>query len=117
MQEVIRRCDLLVNGKRCGERVPDDSPTSFAVNSTTYEMDLCATHYQDFYEALEPYLGVAEPTKTRAGRAVRRAIRGQTGAFTTKDVRQWLQEQGRDVSPTGKIANALVEEYKVAHGV
>jgi len=117
MQEIIRRCDREVKGQPCGERVPDDAPTTFVVNSVAYEMDICAQHYQEFFDALEPYLHIAAPTKARAGKAVRQVLRSKKGPFTTKDVRKWLQEQGKDVSPTGRIPNALIEEYKAAQGV
>lgn len=119
MQEIIRRCDRETRGgKVCGERVPDDSPTSFVINSVTYEMDLCAQHYTDFIGALEPYMHIAEPTKARMGKVVRKALKGQSGAaFTTKDVRKWLLEMGREVSPTGRIPNSLIEEYKMANSV
>lgn len=118
MQEVIRRCDYQVSkGKVCGEKVPDNAPTEFAVDAVNYEADLCAAHKKEMLTAMKSFLDIASPTKTRAGRAVRSAIRGKKGTFTTKDVRAWLQEQGREVSPTGRIPNDLIEEYKVAQGV
>ena len=115
MQEVIRKCDYKVSGKAHGEVI--DGPTYFTVDDVTYEMDVCAAHEKEFKKALEPFLKIANPVKTRAGRAVRSALRGKKGTFTTKDVRAWLQEQGREVSPTGRIPNDLIEEYKVAQGV
>lgn len=117
MQEIIRRCDRDIRGKACGERVPEDSPTTFVVNSVTYQMDLCAKHYTEFINALEPFLHIAEPTMTNTGKAVRKALKGRNGAqpFTTKDVRKWLMEKGREVSPTGRIPNSLIEEYREAH--
>ena len=115
MQEVIHRCDYPVRGAQCGDAVPDNKPTTFALEAVSYEMDLCAKHKEQFESALKPYLTIAEPLKARAGKAVRQALKGRGGAtFTTKDVRRWLQEQGREVSPTGRIPNAQIEEYRVA---
>lgn len=115
MQEVIHRCDKEVRGGKCGDVVPDNTPTEFSVDAVSYEVDLCAKHKKEFETAMRPYLSIAEPISARAGKAVRQAIKGRGGAtFTTRDVRRWLQEQGREVSPTGRIPNAQIEEYRVA---
>lgn len=116
MQEVIRRCDYKIKGKPCGQRVPEDSPTTFVLSAVTYQMDLCGEHATEFSKALDPFLHIAEPTKARTGKAVRQAIKGKKGTFTTKDVRQWLVDNGREVSPTGRIPNSMIEEYKTAVG-
>lgn len=116
-QEIIRRCDKVTKDKVCGELVADGNPTSFMINAVSYEMDLCERHYAEFTAALEPYMHVAQPTKAKQGSTVRKALKGKTGTFTTKDVRKWLVEQGRDVSPTGRIPNSLIDEYKAAQKV
>lgn len=117
MQEVIHRCDFDVKGKACGNDVPDNSATTFSIDAVSYEMDLCATHRKQFTSVMQPYLTIAQPTTARAGKAVRQALKGKRGTFTTKDVRRWLLDQGREVSPTGRIPNSLIEEYKVAQNV
>lgn len=119
MQEVVRRCDRSIGtkGNRCGERVPNDEPTSFGYRGVTYELDLCEKHQSDLDGVLEPFLHMAEPTTTKNSGAVRRAMRGKKGAFTTKDVREWLQAQGRDVAPSGRLPNSLIEEYKESQKV
>lgn len=116
MQEVVHKCDRKIGtkGNRCGQRVPNDEPTRFSFNGVEYEVDLCEKHQADLADALDPYISAGEPTTTRTGTAIRRAMRGKKGAFTTKDVREWLQAQGRDVPPSGRLANALIEEYKEA---
>lgn len=117
MQEVIRKCDYTEGKGPCGNLVPEGSPTTFVVNAVTYEMDLCPEHYSQFVSALEPFLTAAEPTKMRNKSTVRTALKGKKGStFTTKDVRNWLREQGKEVSPSGRIPNALIEEYKAAVG-
>ncbi len=117
MQEVIHRCDFEVKGQACGNTVPDNKPTTFSVDAVSYEMDLCEKHKKEFLGVMQAYLTIAEPTTARAGKAVRQALKGKKGTFTTKDVRKWLLEQGREVSPTGRIPNALIEEYRVAQNV
>jgi len=114
MQEVVRRCDRLIGtkGNRCGERVPNDEPTRFVIDGVGYEADLCEKHHEDFNRAVASFLHIAEPTTARAGNAMRKAMRGKKGAFTTKDVREWAAAQGRDVPASGRLPNAMIEEYK-----
>lgn len=117
MEEVVRRCDTPVGrkGGTCGERIPEDRPFVFTVDGVEYAADLCDKHREAFKEAISVYMQVARPVRTRAGSAVRAAIRGQNGVFTTKDVRAWLREQGRDVAGSGRLPQELIEEYKIAH--
>lgn len=118
MQEVVRKCDATVgkNANKCGERVPNDKPLTFAVEGVHYEADLCDKHRAAFLDSVAPYTDLARPVSTRSGSAVRAVLKGKRGVFTTKDVRQWLKEQGRDVSPSGRLPNEFIEEYKAAHG-
>lgn len=116
MEEVVRRCDRLIGtkGKRCEERIPDDEPTNFTFRDVGYKADLCAKHQEDFEKAISSFLHIAEPTTARAGTAMRKAMRGKKGAFTTKEVREWAQAQGRDVSSSGRLPNAMIEEFRQA---
>ena len=116
MEVRSRLCDQLIGtkGKRCGEPVPNDEPTSFTLDGVGYEGDLCGAHKEDFKKAIEKFLAISEPTTTRAGNAIRKAMKGKSGAFTTKEVREWALAQGRDVSISGRVPNSLIEEYKDA---
>lgn len=112
MLENIRRCDRPVKGKRCGKTTPDNKPTKFMVDGVTYESDLCETHIEELRAALEPFTSIASTSSKRVGKANRKALSTPGGEpFTTKDVRQWLIDQGREVSNTGRIPNSLVEEF------
>jgi hypothetical protein len=118
MQEIVRLCDMPVNQKGGGsaphgQKVTGE-PTQFSVGGTGYEVDLCVTHRSEFDKALAPFIEAASPI-SRTGTAVRKALKGKKGGFTTKDVRKWLSEQGREVAPSGRLPNELIEEYKTAH--
>jgi|SRR5881396_489643 len=115
MQEVVRRCDRLIGtkGKRCGERVPGDEPTRFMFEDVGYEADLCDKHRDEFQASIQAVLHIAEPTTARAGSAMRKAMRGKKGiTFTTKEVREWAIAQGREVPPSGRLPNTLINEFK-----
>lgn len=123
MEESIRRCDYLVgrtNRKPHMEKVEDGLPTQFRVGGKEYEADLCAEHRQALLDAVEPFVAISRRTGTASprnakGRAIMRAKGGQV--FTTKDVRQWLVEQGDSVPPTGRIPNVDIDRYKEAHNI
>lgn len=122
-EEIVKRCDFRVgrgrNVRPHGEIVPES--TRFRVDGKEYIVDLCDEHKQSLLECVQPYIeisrraGSALPKNAR-GRAVMRAKGGVT--FTTKDVRRWLAENtDQPVAESGRIPNALIEQYKAAHGL
>jgi hypothetical protein len=121
-EEIVKRCDFKVgrgrNIKAHGEIV--DESTRFRIDGREYVVDLCDEHKGSLAECLNPFVeisrraGTALPRNAR-GRAVMRAKGGVT--FTTKDVREWLQGQNVPVSESGRVPNALIDQYKEAHGL
>lgn len=124
-QRIIRACDF-DKPKRGGGTVKcgvefDGDPTVFDFENRRYEADLCDEHKQALFESMEPFTRISRssavpPQKTRNGRG-RLVHKSRLGAFTSKDVRNWLIEQGREneVAPVGRIPNSLIEEYEAAH--
>ncbi|MFJ6508697.1 histone-like nucleoid-structuring protein Lsr2 [Streptomyces sp. NPDC091879] len=116
---VMKKCDFKVTRNRakasCGQDVPNNEATPVTVGTTRFLMDLCQEHIDKMHAALEPFTSVAHDAQKRTGTQVRKAIRGKRGAFTTADVRKWLQEQGREVSSTGRLPGDLIREYEDAH--
>lgn len=117
MEEVTRKCDMPkgTKGNTCGQRVPGDEPMQFNVGGVEYHADLCEQHRAAFSQALVPFIAIARPVSTRNGPAIRKALRGRQGVFTTADVRKWLREEGREVSPTGRLPQEVIAEYEAAH--
>lgn len=119
-EKTSRYCDFVQHRKGkadnvCGQPVPDDEPTPVTLGTTRYLIDLCAEHQEALKADLLPYTSLAHDTQQRRGTAVRKAIQGKAGAFTTKDVREWLKAQGRPVTDTGRLSNDLIQEYQEAH--
>lgn len=126
-QETIRYCDFDKPKRgggtaKCGVKIEDGEPTVFDFESVRYEADLCDEHKAALFEAMRPFTTISRESKivprqprTGRGRLLHKSSRG--GAFTSKDVRLWLAEQGREVAPVGRIPNTLIEEYKEAHSV
>lgn len=116
--EVIRRrlCDFPKDGAHCGDAV-EAAAQEFTLNGVQYSLDLCPKHYTAFDKAITPFVDGVDPIAKKIGKAATRAVRDKTGTFKVKDVRLWLQGQGREIGPTGRIPGVLVEEYKAAHGL
>jgi hypothetical protein len=117
---VSKACDFKVQrGRRkvaCGQPVPHNESTPITVGTTKYLMDLCEEHQDDMLADLEPYTSIAHSAQKRVGTQVRKAIRGKGGqSFTASDVRDWLREQGYEVSDTGRLPQAWVSEFEAAH--
>lgn len=121
MADVVRKlCDFkLSKGRKhvpCGQPVTDSEPTAMTLEMTRYLMDLCDEHKQLLRATVEPFTSVSHDTSLRRGTHVRKAIQTKGGqAFTSRDVRKWLQEQGRDVSGVGRLPQDVIDEYAAAH--
>jgi hypothetical protein len=120
MDKVSKFCDLKVTRRRdkvaCGQPVPDDQPTYVTFGTTRYGIDLCAEHQETLTKSLQPYLDVASDAQMRTGTHVRKALQGRGGKpFTTKDVREWLASEGREVPARGRLPEDILREYEQAH--
>src|SRR6059058_1140286 len=118
MQE--RTCDMPTGskGNRCAQRVPNDEPFTFGFGGAEYEADLCEKHQNAFATAVKDFTALATESEggtnsraTKNSGSVRKVLKGKGGVFTTKDVREWLAAQGREVAPSGRLPNTLIEEY------
>jgi len=113
--DIVRKtCDYRKRGTPCGKPVPDNLSTEFALAPDSYAADLCVEHRQVLAKAFAPFVEISRRSRAIAsvntrGRKVLRGKGGKT--FTTKDVRLWLVEQGRDVPEGGRLPNSEIERY------
>lgn len=96
-----------------GTSIEDGSggTVSFALDGTSYEIDLTAAHAAEFRELFADYVRVARvagrPTRTRASS-------GRNSKQDLQAARAWLRAQGHTVSDRGRIPNELMELYRAA---
>ena len=85
----------------------------FGLGGNSYVMDLSEENARRFREMLEPYVQVAR--RERMTTTTRR--RGTTTPRNSRaaQIRQWAQEQGKEVADRGKIPAEIVEAYNAAH--
>jgi Lsr2 len=92
----------------------------FGLDGVTYEIDLSKKNAAKLRGGLEPYLKVAQ----KLGRVpvARVASRGRGVASARSDreqnqaIREWALRKGLDVSPRGRIARSIIEQYEVEAG-
>ena len=89
-----------------------DETVSFALDGTSYEIDLNEANATTMREALAPYVGHAR--KVTGGRRGRKASGGSSSS-NTKDVREWAKAQGMEVSERGRISADVQQAYDAAH--
>jgi hypothetical protein len=85
---------------------------SFALDGSTYEIDLSAQNAAKLRDSLAPYVANARRAgrqlgaARRNGRAPARADREQTQA-----IREWARQNGHKVGEKGRIPAAILEAY------
>jgi hypothetical protein len=95
-----------------------EGTTRFALDGTSYEIDLSGANRDKLEKALAPFIGKARPVRAeRQGRA-RRGAGVSSRAMSREqsaNIRQWAKAQGMPVSERGRIASTIVEKYEAAH--
>lgn len=92
-----------------------DETVSFALDGTSYEIDLNEANATKMREALAPYVGHARKvTGSRGGRRSSTKSAGGSGP-SPKEVREWARENGHDVPDRGRIPAEVREAYDAAH--
>ena len=102
------------------------STVMFALDGSSFEIDLNDAHAEELRQAMQPWIEKAR--RTRGGRASARRsmaaassspLRGRHTAITekglsAKEVREWAQANGVEVSEYGRIADSVIEKYEAA---
>ena len=86
---------------------------SFALDGTSYELDLNDKNAAALRDALSVYVGVARKTN-RGNRTVLRG-KGRARAHDLARVREWARVNGLDVSDRGRISASIQEAFDAAH--
>ncbi len=85
---------------------------SFALDGTSYEIDLTDANAAALREALGGYVGHARKVSGGSRRARKS---GPASTSNTKDVREWAKGQGMAVSERGRISADVQHAYDSAH--
>jgi hypothetical protein len=93
---------------------------SFALDGSTYEIDLNDAHAAELRDALAPWVGAARragrsPARRSggSGRSARPAASG-SDRERTQAIREWGRAHGHEVSERGRLSADLVAAYEAA---
>jgi hypothetical protein len=92
---------------------PAEGTVRFALDGTSYEIDLSTGHAQALHAALSSYVGAARPEPGTRRPARSRRKPGQ-GSPDSTQVRDWARSQGIEVKDRGRIPTVLVVKFKAA---
>jgi len=97
---------------------------TFALDGTTYEIDLNDKNQEKLRKALAPFVDSARKvggaSRNRTGSTTRRATSGSastrgTGSEQNTAIREWANAQGMSVGDRGRIPAQVKEAYEAAH--
>ena len=94
-----------------------DETVTFALDGTTYEMDLSSANAAGLREALAPYIGSARKVRGRrdGSRSSGGRRRGSAGSPTPAEIRSWAREHGYQLSDRGRVPAEVRTAYDAAH--
>lgn len=113
--QVLLTCDLH------GDDTAGDTTIDFAVDGTSYEIDLCNQHAGQLRDSFADYVGAARRAGSAGGRSAgRRGGRARSGAAAggrrrTAEIREWARSNGLAVSERGRIPATIMERYEAAN--
>jgi hypothetical protein len=88
---------------------PADQTVRFALNGTSYEIDLSSQNAQALRSSLGRYIEYARKASGRPPQA--RAPRKRTD---TSAVREWARAHGKEISARGRVPASVMKEYEAA---
>ncbi len=88
---------------------PADETVQFALNGTSYEIDLSSENAQALRGALSKYVEHARKAPTGS-----RQARGPRKRTDTSAVREWARAHGKEISERGRIPATVMKEYEAA---
>jgi hypothetical protein len=87
---------------------------SFALDGTSYEIDLNDKNASARRDAMATYVGHAR--KVTGGRRGRRSSAASgNGGHSAKEIRDWARSNGHDVPERGRIPASVREAFDAAH--
>ena len=91
-----------------------DETVTFALDGTTYEIDLSSKNAGKLRDAVAPYVGHARKVGGRRAGGGRRAAASGNGP-SAREIREWARANGWNLSDRGRVAAEVRQAYEAAH--
>jgi hypothetical protein len=96
-----------------------DRTVEFALDGTTYTIDLSETNAGKLRKALDPFITagtrVGRGAGVRPARTVAATRRTASSRDENKAIRDWAAENGYEISERGRIPQNVSDAYRAAH--
>jgi hypothetical protein len=109
--QVLLVCDI------CDTENEGTETMSFAVDGSSYEIDVCDEHAAEIRDSFATYVGSARRAGRVATTAARRGRPAKQGSDKERTVaiREWARKNGHKVSERGRLSSAVLSAYEAAH--
>ena len=103
------------------DSISADETVTFALDGTTYEIDLSDKNAAEMRDVLGKYVAAARKVSSRGTRASGAGRSRATGGGGRMDreqagaIRDWARSNGHQVSDRGRIPASVVEAFEAAH--
>ncbi|WGL52893.1 Lsr2 family protein [Nocardioides sp. BP30] len=87
---------------------------TFALDGTSYEIDLNDANAEKLRDAFAPFLGHARKVSGGGQRRGRRPAAANTGGVSAKEVREWARSNGYSVPERGRIPAEVRNAFDAA---
>jgi Lsr2 len=104
--------DLVLYQTDGKEEEPATQTVEFALDGKRYRIDLNENNADELRLLLEPYIQAASE---KLGRSSRPRSRTVASRQRSREIRDWAEERGYQVSDRGRIPAAVVAEYDEVH--
>ena len=96
-----------------------DETVSFALDGTSYEIDLSSANAVELRDTMARWVGSARRASGRSSNGRSSRSSRSSGASSDRqrlaDVREWARKNGHQVSDRGRIAASVLAAYEAAH--
>ena len=107
--QVILVCDLHE------DETPGTETVTFALDGSSYEIDVCEPHGKELRDAFAPFVGAARRGSGRSSSRGGGRRRRRGGSGEAAQIREWARSQGLSVPERGRVPAELAEKYAAAH--
>ena len=105
------------------DSISADETVTFALDGTTYEIDLSEKNASEMRDVFGKYVSAARKVSGRgrsagasgAGRSRATGGGGRMDREQAGAIRDWARKNGHEVSDRGRIPASVVEAYEAAH--
>lgn len=110
---MVQRVEILLTDDLDGSKIPTGKGETvhFALDGTSYEIDLRTRRAEVLRAALRPYVDAGRPIRNGRGRRVTRS----KIAADARTVKEWARANGYEVNDRGRVPAKIREAFDAAN--